>query len=488
MSTRSSARNLVLTLEDPERTVRLWNRSDPALLINIEEINMANNNQNNHDKPPSEGPNVPAPDLQIMKELCQPTLNGRGRPITPVAIQANDFGLKHHMIQHVQNSCQFHRLLGDDANKHLDKFLHITQSMKQNGVTDDALRLYLFPYSLSHHATAWFDRLPRNSMNVDQRATKFLSKYFPPSMVTKLRNEITNFHQLSDESLFENVYAAGTYNQGGNAYQPQDNRNFLSYHLDNYLEPPGFNVNPNQNQNNQNQNYQNKNHGNNQGNNQGRNQFFQGASHVQNPNPNYQASAYQAPIHQPQIVTTSDFSNYMKENDAVMKNMQTQMTSLINSNIELKNMFGTFIKMNTASTSGSGPIPSNTIANPKGELKAITTRSRVTYEGPPVPPPFSSLTKVVEREPDVTKDTVQPSTENIQPLVVQSQVLIDELVVKPTMPYPSRMNKQKLCEKDDNRALKFVEFFRKLHFDLSFADALLHMPKFATMFKSLLNC
>ncbi|GJW84625.1 hypothetical protein Tco_0157770 [Tanacetum coccineum] len=225
----------------------------------------------------------------------------------------------------------------------------------------------------------------------------------------------------------QNVYAARTYNQGGNTYQPQGNRNLLNYRSNNYLGPPGFNVNQNQNRNNQNQNYQNRNHGNNQGNNQGRNQFFQGASLVQNPNPNYQAPAYQASIHQPQIVTTSDFSNYMKANDV----------------------------------------------------------------GPLILPPFSSLPKVVEREPEVTKETVQPSTKNIQPPVVQTQVLIDEAVVapkpKPTIPYPSRVNKQKLREKDDKLALKFLEIFRKLHFELSFADALLHMPKFATIFKCLLN-
>nr|GEY23064.1 reverse transcriptase domain-containing protein [Tanacetum cinerariifolium] len=104
-------------------------------------------------------------------------------------------------------------------------------------------------------------------------------------------------------------------------------------------------------------------------------------------------------------------------------------------------------------------LEKNTIANPRGDLKAITTRSGVSYDGPPIPPPFSSLSKVVERVPEP----------------------------KPTIPYPSRVNKQKLREKDDNLALKFVEIFRKLHFDLSFADALLHMPKFAIMFKSLLN-
>ncbi|GKA75010.1 reverse transcriptase domain-containing protein [Tanacetum coccineum] len=110
--------------------------------------------------------------------------------------------------------------------------------------------------------------------------------------------------------------------------------------------------------------------------------------------------------------------------------------------------------MNTASTSGTGSLPSNTVANPRGNLKAITTRSGVSYKGPPILPLTSSLPKVVKREPKVTKDTVQPSTKNIQPPVVQTQALIDEL---------------------------------ELHFDLSFADALLHMPKFASMFKSLLN-
>nr|GEW84318.1 reverse transcriptase domain-containing protein [Tanacetum cinerariifolium] len=144
------------------------------------------------------------PDLRNIEELCQPSLNGRGGPISPIAIQATNFGLKNDTIHQVQNSCQFHGLSGDDANKHLDKFLHVTQSIKVNGVTDDTLRLYLFPHSLTHHDIAWFDRLPTNSINTfEQMAKMFLGKYFPPSMVTNLRNEITNFRQRPDESLFE---------------------------------------------------------------------------------------------------------------------------------------------------------------------------------------------------------------------------------------------------------------------------------------------
>ncbi|GJX09768.1 reverse transcriptase domain-containing protein [Tanacetum coccineum] len=152
----------------------------------------------------------------------------------------------------------------------------------------------------------------------------------------------------------------------------------------------------------------------------------------------------------------------------------------------LTSMLTKFMNANTASTSGSGSLPSNTVANPKDDLKAITTRSSVSYDGRLIPPPLSSLPEEVEQEPEVTKDTVLLSTENIQPPVVQTQ--IDEPIIAPkTIPYPSRINKEKLREKDDLLALKFMEIFQKLHFELSFADALLHMPKFAPMFRKLLN-
>nr|GEY81851.1 reverse transcriptase domain-containing protein [Tanacetum cinerariifolium] len=61
-----------------------------------------------------------------------------------------------------------------------------------------------FSNSLRHHAIAWYDRLPTNSIHsFDDMMRKFLSKYFTPSMVTKLRNEITKFEQKQHESLFE---------------------------------------------------------------------------------------------------------------------------------------------------------------------------------------------------------------------------------------------------------------------------------------------
>ncbi|GKE50924.1 hypothetical protein Tco_1486080 [Tanacetum coccineum] len=153
------------------------------------------------------------------------------------------------------------------------------------------------------------------------------------------------------------------------------------------------------------------------------------------------------------------------------------MTLLTNSNIELKNMFSQFMKMNTASSSGSGTLPSNTITNPREDLKGITTRSSVAYKGPTIPT-TSSSPKVVECETKVTKDTVPPtnngSTKDVQPPVVQveTQVLNSEPIVapivepveplvsapkpkpKPSIPYPSRLNDQKLCEKANKQMEK----------------------------------
>nr|GEU44785.1 hypothetical protein [Tanacetum cinerariifolium] len=138
---------------------------------------------------------------------------------------------------------------------------------------------------------------------------------------------------------------------------------------------------------------------------------------------------------------------------------------------------------NKASSSSS--LPSNTIPNPRNEAKAITTQSDISYDGPSIPP------QVVEKEPEATKDTELSSTENIQPPSVKVQEPVDEpfVVTKPkaNLPYPSRIAKEKLREKDNILPAKFMEIFRDLHFELSFADALIHMPKFAPMFKKLLN-
>ncbi|GJS12326.1 reverse transcriptase domain-containing protein [Tanacetum coccineum] len=265
--------------------------------------------------------------------------------------------------------------------------------------------------------------------------------------------------------------AAVNYNQGNASYRPQM--------VANQIRPPGFP--PMQNhQNNQNRGINfNQNRGNNLNQNRGSN-FNQGQVYQPQINqpPTFQAPPYQAPApaHPTPGVSKSDFDHYVKANDAVMQNMQNQMANITD-------LLTKIVNSNTASTSGSGSLPSNTIANPKGDVKAITTRSGVSYNGPQT----SSPPKEKENEPEVTKDTVQPSTENIQPPVVQTHEPVVVPKTKPTLPYPSRANKEKFREKDNLLASKFMEIFRNLHFELSFADALLHMPKFAPMFRKLLN-
>nr|GFB05200.1 hypothetical protein [Tanacetum cinerariifolium] len=222
----------------------------------------------------------------------------------------------------------------------------------------------------------------------------------------------------------QNVYAVGAY-QGGNSYQPQ---------------------------------------------------AYQG--------PAYQASGYQAPVHQPpipqpQVMTTAEFTNFMKANDAFLKNMQTNITSLTNSNLELKNMFGQFIKMNTASSSGSRTLPSNTVTNPKEDLKGITTQSGTAYQGPTIPTTSSSSPQVVERE-----------TEPVVALVIE---LVATLVSaskpnqKPSIPYTSRLHDQKLYDKANDQKEKIFKIFQDLNFNISFADDLILMPKFGPSIKSLLT-
>nr|GEZ48473.1 reverse transcriptase domain-containing protein [Tanacetum cinerariifolium] len=109
-----------------------------------------------------------------------------------------------------------------------------------------------------------------------------------------------------------------------------------------------------------------------------------------------------------------------------------------------------------------------------------------------IPPPG-----VEQQEPtEKTTDTELPSTKDIQPPLVQVEVQVDKPIEEPfvvipkakaNLPFPSRLQKEKLREKDDILVAKFMEIFQDLHFELSFTDALVHMPKFALMFKKLLN-
>ncbi|GKE17398.1 reverse transcriptase domain-containing protein, partial [Tanacetum coccineum] len=264
--------------------------------------------------------------------------------------------------------------------------------------------------------------------------------------------------------------AAANFNQGNTSYRAP---------IANQIRPPDFPpVQNNQNNQGNNQNSYNQNRGNNY--NQG--QIYRPPI---NQPPVHQAQPYQAPTPQTQGVSKDDFQNYVKANDAVMRNMLSK-----------------FVNSNTASTSGSGTLPSNIITNPKVDLKGITTRSGVAYQGPTIPTTSYSPPKVVEREPEVTKDTVPPtnnrSTKDVQPPVVQVQTHVpnSKPVVTPvraltpnlktSIPYPSRRNDEKRREKANDQFEKFYKIFQDMSVEISLTDALILMPKFASTLKSLI--
>ncbi|GJZ01227.1 reverse transcriptase domain-containing protein [Tanacetum coccineum] len=217
---------------------------------------------------------------------------------------------------------------------------------------------------------------------------------------------------LATDSNTFNAYAAtGTYNQGGLGYHPQGDPN---YRASNQMGPPDF------------------------------------------PPSNSNEATLRAMQTQMTNIKT-ELRNEFKST------IDTRTNKIENQNNQIMNMLTSMQKKNPSS---SRSLPSNTVANPRGDVKAITTRSGVSYDGLTISPTPSPLPNEVERETEATNDKPNP---------------------KPSIPYPSRLNDQKLREKTNNKMLKFLQIFQKLHFDISFADALLHMPKFASTFKSLLS-
>ncbi|GJW15377.1 reverse transcriptase domain-containing protein [Tanacetum coccineum] len=404
--------------------------------------------------------------------------------------------------------------------------------MKYKDVPKTAIKLMLFPFSIDGLARIWLEKEPPRSIETwDDLVSKFINKFFPPSKTTNLRNEISNFQQRFDEPFHETwdrfkdllracphhdfieLHQLDTFY---NSLNPTDQDSFNSAAGGNLLERstkdaltiiknkskvqnsrsrPVFakvstststlgispdvaaltdavkalllkNMSPplafvkvveescvtsavNYNQGNAGHRPPSVAH-------QVRPPGFPPIHNNQNRGNNYNLgnSTYRAPT--PPTALLNKLANYMKVNETSMRAMQNQINNMktelrnefqatmLQQNNKLENMLSNYFQMNKPSGSGSGPLPSNTVNNPKDDLKAITTRSGVSYDGPPIPPPFSPSPKVVEREPE-------------------------------------------LRERDDHQMKKFLQIFQSLHFNLSFSDALLYMPKFASTFKNLLS-
>nr|GEX03295.1 hypothetical protein [Tanacetum cinerariifolium] len=323
-------------------------------------------------------------------------------------------------------------------------------------------------------ARQWLEKEPPRFIHTwEDLVSKFINEFFPPSRTTNLRNEISNFQQRFDGSFHEawdrykdllpdqdslNAAAGGNLlerrtqdvltiiknkSKGNFVYRPPG--------MANQIRPPGF-AQPNV-QNNQNRFGQ-----------------PQGFNRDNNFNPK---QSYQAPIHPNQIVPLNELEKVKRMNEANMKAMQTQINivknelrnemknsiqaSLSNQINEIKNMMASLFQINTASTSGSGSLPSNTVANPKGKLKAITTRSGIVLDGPtiPTPPPF-----INPKDDERVEETL-------------TDPHLSEYTIK--VPHPPVQKYKPPSQRE------------YLHINITLADALILMPKYQKMLKALIS-
>ena len=198
---------------EPERTLHRTRREQNRNLADME-----NNEEQNLDiewNEPQRGRNgnngrnqAPRPFIQpddpfmLLDEFVLPPTVVQTAIRRP-PIQANNFELKSVTVQMLQNIL-FHGLPHENPNMHLTNFLEVCDTIKYNGVTEEALRLRLFPLSLGDRAKHWLTSQPPNSITTwNDLVQKFLTKFFPPSKIAQLVQEINTFGQLEGENLAE---------------------------------------------------------------------------------------------------------------------------------------------------------------------------------------------------------------------------------------------------------------------------------------------
>nr|GEZ79293.1 reverse transcriptase domain-containing protein [Tanacetum cinerariifolium] len=375
---------------------------------------------------------------RTMAQLLQAPTEGYEDEIFVPAITADNFELKHGLLTLVQNK-QFFRHDKEDPHAHIHYVNKITSTLKFPNVPNTSIKLMLFPFSLedqdSLNFAAWgnfLDKMPRDCLSIIESKPKVRYSR-DKSVVAKVSMNTSTSDVSPDVAELKDMVKALLLDKK-EIVQPPMATFTVTIFKNMCLKPPQL------------------------------------ITTKEIPAP-----AYQAPAPQTQGVLKEDFSAYVKVNDAVMKNMQTQGQNMKNQLTNLTDLITKFMNSNSTSTSSSGTLPSNTITNPKSDLKAITTRSGVSYDGPQISP------LVAENKPEATKDTVNPTnngnTEDVQP----------QPNPKASIPYPSRRNDERNHEKVNNQIEKFYQIFKDMSFKISFVDALILMPKFTSTLKALIG-
>nr|GFA33654.1 reverse transcriptase domain-containing protein [Tanacetum cinerariifolium] len=418
MQTRSSSRLASDQISNPTSSTNL-NPKGRNRRRSKQRIENSNLEEHSH-------PVVTMADQCTMAELLRAPIEGYAETIMVPLILPEQFELKHSLIN-MMTTDQFFGLEKDNPHDHIRWFNKITSTIKYKDVPSSAIKLMLFPFSLAETSRRWLEKEPRRLIHPwEDLVSKFINEFFPPQeqQISVMKSRIFNnglmnlFMKLGIDTKISFVGAHPYYQclaAGGNTFpELRDNiQGYVSAAAVNYNQgnpgyrPPGFN------------------YGNEQ--------------------------SYQAPAPQNQNVHLNELEKVKRMNEANMKAMQTQIdmvknelrnemkssiqTSLSNQTNEIKNMMASLLQMNTASASGSGSLPSNTIANPKGELKAITTRSEETFTDPDlaeyttkVPPlpaqkykPPSQREYVVHRRDPLHPNTPYPSSEDFLEDLVPNQ-------------------------------------------------------------------
>nr|GEY73199.1 reverse transcriptase domain-containing protein [Tanacetum cinerariifolium] len=362
-------------------------------------------------------------DNRTMAQMLQAPIEGYEDAIVVPQINANNFELKQTLI----NLAQSNQFTGrQDLHNHLRFFNKVTSIFRHPKVPNTTIKLLLFPFSLEGEARIWIDKEPPRSILTWE---DLVSRQCPYHGFPELHQLDTFYNalNLNDQDALD--FAAGENfldKIPRECLSIIESKSKIAASLEDKLDIR-------------------------------MNRFEKSLNDMKN--------SFVTPTAPLKAVEEDDFQNQMMN---FMQNLYNNKPS------------------------SSSSLPSNTILNPKGEAKAITTRSGMSYKEPPILPPG-----VEQQEPtEATTDTELPSTGIIQPSLVQVEVQVDKPIEEPSivipkakanLPFPSRLQKEKLQETDDILAAKFMEIFRDLHFELSFTDALMHRPKFAPMFKKLLN-
>nr|GEV13701.1 reverse transcriptase domain-containing protein [Tanacetum cinerariifolium] len=322
-------------------------------------------------------------DNRTMAQMLQAPIEGYEDAIFVSPINANNFELKQTLINLVQSNQFTGR---QDPHNHLPFFNKVTSTFKYPEVLNTTIKLLLFSFLLEGKARTWLDKEPPHSiLTWEALVLKFIKQFFPPSKTAYLRNEIINFLQKLNEMFneacehfkdllrqcphhgFSELHQLDTFY---NALNPTDQDALDSAAGGNFLNkiPREYKLDIRM-------------------------------SRFEKSLNNMKAS-FITPTAPIKAVEKKNQQYFQKKFEQKQDDFQNQMMNF------MQNLYN-----NKASSSSS--LPSNTIPNSRNEAKAITTRSDVSYNGPPIPPPG------VENELEVTKDTELPSTEDIQPPSVQ---------------------------------------------------------------------